>query len=152
MFSTVRYFLKTGIVFLIIGLLTGLYMSISRNILNTGYGPEFLSAHTHVILSGGVMMIIMGVALWFFPRPEKDDTKYNPDVISISYWIMTLSSGLRFISQVIIGFTEVQPVRILITLFSLGQIIATLIFFYGMWGRIRPSGGSKVREARGEKF
>ncbi len=152
MFSTVRYFLKTGIIFLVIGLLTGLYMSISRNILDTGYSAEFLSAHTHIILAGAVMMIIMGVALWFFPRPEKDDTKYNPDVISTSYWIMTISTSLRFITQVIAAFEETKYVRWMITLFSLLQIVAIIIFFYGMWGRIRSSGGSRLREEKGEKF
>lgn len=152
MFSTVRYFIKTGIVFLIVGLLTGLYMSISRNVLNLGYGPEFLSAHTHVILAGAVMMIIMGVALWFFPRPGKEDSRYNPDSILLAYWIMTISTALRFISQVIVAFEEISLIRILITIFSFLQIIAIIIFFYGMWGRIRASGGSKIREERGEKF
>ena len=152
MFSTVRYFIKTGIVFLVIGLLTGLYMSIFTNVIGKGYGPELLSAHTHVILVGAVIMIIMGVALWFFPRPEKDDKKYNPDMISFTYWIMTISTSLRFLSQVISAFEEIKAIRFLITLFSFFQILAIILFFYGIWGRIRSSGGSRIREERGEKF
>ena len=152
MFSTVRYYIKTSIGFLIVGLLTGLYMSLCSNIFHTGYGAELISAHTHLILVGSVMMMIMGVALWFFPRPEKDDRRYNPDAIRSAYWIITFSTSLRFISQVIVSFEETSLFRILITIFSLFQIIATIIFFYGMWGRIRSSGGSKLREERGEKF
>ena len=127
-------------------------MSIFSNILKTGYGPELLSAHTHIILVGAVIMMIMGVALWFFPRPEREDTHYNPDAISFAYWTITLATSLRFISQVIIAFTEITFVHWLITIFSFFQIVAILIFFYGMWGRIRSSGGSRMREMKGERF
>lgn len=71
MFSTVRYFIKTSLTFLILGLLTGVYMSLARNVFNWGFGDELISAHTHVVLVGSVMMMIMGVALWFFPRPRR---------------------------------------------------------------------------------
>src|ERR1035437_6511249 len=84
MFSTVRYFIKTSIIFLITGLLTGLYMSVSQNLFGKSYSMELVSAHTHIILFGTVMMMIMGVALWFFPRPEKEDTKYKPGLILVS--------------------------------------------------------------------
>lgn len=72
MFTTVRYFIKTSIAFLALGILTGLHMSFSKYISQAAYTQELISAHTHVILVGSVMMMIMGVALWFFPRPEKD--------------------------------------------------------------------------------
>lgn len=127
-------------------------MSICANILHSGYGFELISAHTHLILVGSVMMMIMGVALWFFPRPEKDDKRYNPDSIRLAYWTMTISTFLRFISQVTVSFDEIQVFRLLITLFSIGQVAAIIIFFYGIWGRIRSSGGSRLREERGEKF
>ncbi len=152
MFSTVRYFIKTSIVFLVIGLLTGLYMPLCSNVLKTGYGAELISAHTHLILVGGVIMMIMGVALWFFPRPEKEDTCYNPDIITASYWIMTISTALRYLSQLINSYEELHFIRWMITIFSLGQITAIIIFFFGMWRRIRSSGSSRLRELKGEKF
>lgn len=151
MFSTVRYFIKTSILFLLLGILTGLYMSISKYILNIGYSQELISAHTHLILVGSVMMMIMGVALWFFPRAEKDDKRYNPDLILITYWLMTIGTGLRFIFQVTSNFVISDLLRILIALSSIVQVIAMILFFYSMWGRIRPV-GSQFREAKGEKF
>ena len=104
MFTTVRYFIKTSVAFLFVGILTGLYMSFAKYIYQTGYTQELISAHTHIILVGSVIMMIMGVALWFFPRAEKDDKKYNPDLILIIYWLMTIATGLRFVFQVIESF------------------------------------------------
>lgn len=151
MFTTVRYFVKTSVVFLFVGILTGLYMSFAKYIYQTGYTQELISAHTHIILVGSVIMMIMGVALWFFPRAEKDDKKYNPDLILIIYWLMTIATGLRFVFQVIGSFYYIPWVNILIPIYSSLQVVAMILFFYSIWGRIRPV-GSQYREAKGEKF
>ena len=151
MFTNVRYFVKTSIMFLVLGILTGLYMSYTKYIARTGYSVEILSAHTHIILVGSVMMMIMGVALWFFPRAEKTDKKYNPDLILVVYWVMTVSTGLRFIFQLIKGLFWIDDFDIFITITSTMQVVGMILFFFSIWGRIRPV-GSKIREARGEKF
>ncbi|MFA7288957.1 MAG: hypothetical protein WC055_08750 [Melioribacteraceae bacterium] len=151
MFTTVRYFVKTSIIFLVLGILTGLYMAYTKYIGKVGYSLELVSAHTHAVLVGSVMMMIMGVALWFFPRAEKSDTKYNPDLIFVVYWVMTIATGGRFISQVIMSFYYSDILNILIFCFSALQIIGMILFFYSIWGRIR-SVGSHIREAKGEKF
>ena len=151
MFTTVRYFIKTSIIFLITGILTGLYMSLNKHLLRSGVMPEIISAHTHIILVGAVMMMIMGVALWFFPRAEKNDKKYNPSLILFTYWLMTISTALRFIFQIISAFTFLNFIEISISIFSSLQVLAIILFFYAMWGRIRAV-GSQFREAKGEKF
>ncbi|MEJ5263485.1 MAG: cbb3-type cytochrome c oxidase subunit I [Ignavibacterium sp.] len=151
MFTTVRYFVKTSVIFLIVGIITGLYMSISKYILKLGYSQELISAHTHLILVGSVMMMIMGVALWFFPRADKDDKRYNPDLILTAYWIMTIGTSLRFVFQVAANFIISEFVHYMIAISSILQVVAIILFFYSMWGRIRPV-GSHLREAKGEKF
>ncbi|MCK7528065.1 MAG: cbb3-type cytochrome c oxidase subunit I [Ignavibacteriales bacterium] len=101
MFTTVRYFVKTSLVFLVIGILTGFTYVIQQIYLSKRLYTGINSAHTHIILVGSVMMMIMGVAFWFFPRAEKDDKKYNPDLILVTYWMMTISTAMRFIMQII---------------------------------------------------
>jgi len=71
MFTTVRYFVKTSILNLLLGLFSGLHMLFSKYIFKSGFGAGMITAHTHIILVGFVIMMIMGVALWFFPRAEK---------------------------------------------------------------------------------
>ena len=151
MFTTVRYFIKTSLAFLVLGILTGLYMSFAKYVFQTGYTQELISAHTHLILVGSVMMMIMGVALWFFPRPEKNDKKYNPDLISVTYWMLSIATALRFGFQVTASFYIIGWVNIAIAIVSSLQVVAIILFFYAMWGRIRAV-GSQYREAKGEKF
>ena len=151
MFSTVRYFIKTSVIFLIVGIFSGLYMSAAKNVFHTAFGPDLVSAHAHIILVGSVMMMIMGVALWFFPRAEKNDKKYNPILILVTYWLMTIATALRFVFQATAGFVYIEWINVMITITSTFQVIAILLFFFSMWGRIRPV-GSQHSEARGERF
>lgn len=151
MFSTVRYFIKTSIIFLIVGIFSGLFMIISRRLGNFGYGPSLITAHTHIILIGFMLMMIMGVALWFFPRAEKTDKKYNPTLVLISYVIITVSTSLRFITEFIDSYYTSKVLDYLITISAILQVISIGIYFYSMWGRIRPV-GSQYREAKGERF
>ncbi len=152
MFSTVRYFIKTSIIFLMIGILTGLYMVIVRNYSNEWPHPDLISAHTHIILVGSVMMMIMGVALWFFPRAEKDDKLYKPGLILTTYYIITISTAVRFISQIVSSLVQAGSLlKFLLTASSVLQVLGIILFFISMWGRIR-SVGSHLREAKGEKF
>lgn len=138
MFTTVRYFIKTSIVFLIIGILSGLFMSFSRYVIRSGYYPEIITAHTHIILAGSVLTMIMVVALWFFPKAEKEDKKYNPLLIYLTYWAMTFTTLIRFVFQIMKGFYYYDWISIGITISSTFQVLAIGLFFYSMWGRIRP--------------
>ncbi|MDO8549858.1 MAG: hypothetical protein Q7S39_06890 [Ignavibacteria bacterium] len=151
MFTTVRYFIKTSLTFLFIGLLTGIYMSVSKYIFFTGVHPSLVSAHTHLILVGSVMMMIMGVALWFFPKPDKEDKRYNPSLILFTYWMITAATASRFIFQILHIIFYEDWLSYFITITSVLQVAAFGLFFYSMWGRIR-SVGSHLREAKGERF
>jgi len=150
MFTQVRYFIKTSILFLVLGLIAGLYMSIAQ-IVGWPYGYSLVLAHTHVILIGSVMMMIMGVALWFFPRPTKEDKRYKPEVIRVLYWVMTVSTVGRFFVEAYDGLRPFGMRNMLVLISGALQVFCMVGFFYMIWGRIRPV-GSQFREAQGEKF
>ncbi len=41
---------------------------------------QIITAHVHLLLVGFILMMIMGVALWMFPRLPKGDEGYSPDL------------------------------------------------------------------------
>ena len=81
MTSLARRFLKTAIFFLVLGLLLGGMMLLRRELAASAPSAYVVSAHAHAILVGFVMMMILGVALWMFPRPAKGDTQYRPALV-----------------------------------------------------------------------
>lgn len=154
MHSLVRRFIKTAIGFLILGLLVGGWMIVRRELFGRAPSAYEVSAHTHLLLVGFVMTMILGVALWLFPRPDKSDRRYRPALTESAYWLLTAGTLVRAASELShdsasgAGVTRVQW---LIVISSMTQIAALVIFFYTMWSRVRGI-GSREREARGERF
>jgi len=151
MHSLVRRYIKTAVGFLIAGLATGLWMVARRELWNIGPTPLQISAHTHVILIGFVMTMILGVALWLFPRPDKADTRYRPVLAEVSYWLLTFGTATRFLAELGRGVSSGAGLRWTIVSASAAQVVALMVFFYAMWSRIRAV-GSAAREAKGERF
>jgi len=151
MHTLVRRYIKTGIAFLVTGLLLGLWSLVQRELGNAWPSPYQISAHTHAILVGFVMMMIQGVALWLFPRPEKDDTRYDPRLASAAYWCMTVGSTLRLAGELARIGSQAPALRVVVVAAGALQVAGIAIFFHTMWSRVRAV-GSAVREAKGERF
>jgi heme/copper-type cytochrome/quinol oxidase subunit 1 len=151
MHSLVRLYIKTAVGFLIAGLLLGGYLLARRELRGVPATPYEISAHTHLILVGFVMTMILGVALWLFPRPAKEDVQYRPALAVAAYWLLALGTAVRTVAELTRPPGIATWVAWVIVASSLSQIAALALFFYNMWPRIRGV-GSQVREARGERF
>lgn len=151
MYTLVRRFIKTGIGFLLAGLALGAWLLVRRELFGIWPHPHLVSAHAHAVLVGFVMFMILGVALWLFPRPDKSDERYDPRLAGLAYWVLTISTAGRVIGELARGRMDAPVLRWAIVVFGLGQVVAVLLFFYTMWSRIRPL-GSRMREAAGERF
>lgn len=151
MHSLVRRYIKTAIGFLFIGLALGGWMIVRRELLNTGANPYEVSAHTHAIFVGFVMMMILGVALWLFPRPDKNDTRYRPAFAEAAYWMLVTGTAARIVGELLRPGAQSLALRVTIVVGGFLQVAGLAVYFYTMWGRIRAL-GSQSREARGERF
>ena len=140
MYSLVRRFLKTAIAFLGVGLAIGAWMMVRRELWSR-----------YPILVGFVMMMILGVALWLFPRPEKGDARYDPRAAEAAYWLVTLGTAGRVLAELLRPTIDASWLRWVVVLTGLAQVAGIGLFFFTMWSRIRPV-GSQVREAKGERF
>lgn len=151
MFSTPRLFIKTGIAFLGIGLMLGGWLLVNRELRGIGPHPLLASAHIHAVGVGFVMFVILGVAQWLFPKARKDDGRYRPRRLLLSYWILTVATGLRVVSEASRAWSDAYALRLTVVVAGLGQIVGLAVYFYSMWNRIRPAGSAK-REEAGERF
>lgn len=151
MYTLVRRYIKTGIGFLFLGLLLGLWMLVRREIQGIWPHPYLVSAHTHAMFVGFVMFMILGVALWLFPRAAKEDTRYRPERIAVAYWLLLVGTAARFLGEALRAFSEAPTLPWVVLLGAIGQIAGLAVYFWTMWTRVRPV-GSHLREAKGERF
>jgi len=134
-----RRYIKTGFIFLMVGLLLGLYMIVKKHILGSWPHLQFITAHVHILLFGFLMSLIMGVSAWMFPRP-RDETDYSPKLAEITYWFLTLGTAIRFIGEVITPYIISRALDWLVVLGAVSQVVAGFLFVYNMWSRVRPVG------------
>lgn len=137
MTSLVRRFLKTAIVFLFAGLTLGIALSAAVELELFGAPYPMRVAHTHLILVGFVMMMIMGVALWMFPRPGPEDSRYRPERMALVWWLMTGSVSARTAAELATGWWDGAAPRVVIFAASTVEILGIALFFMNLWTRIR---------------
>jgi len=112
-------------------------MSVAWGVLGWTIPHLLITAHVHLLLVGFVVMIIMGVATWMFPRPSKDDTRYRPELAALIYWTLTTATLLRFLSEAAAAYQPSPGLRWLIALGGVGQLLAGLLFIFNIWTRVR---------------
>ncbi len=133
----VRRYIKTSFVFLVTGLVLGGYIIVSEFVFGA-YPPRlFITAHVHLLLMGFMLMIVMGVATWMFPRPARDDPRYRPGLVEAVYWLMTGGTAFRSAAEILGGVSGAQALRLVIVAGGLAQLAAAGLFVLNMWRRVR---------------
>jgi heme/copper-type cytochrome/quinol oxidase subunit 1 len=132
-----RRYLKTAIAFLLFGVGLGLHMLAQRELAGVWPTPWWTSAHTHAILVGFVMMMILGVALWMFPRPAKEDTRFDMRLAEAAYWCVTLGTAVRVLGELLRPESVAAWLRWAVVLGGAAQAGGLALFFWTMWTRIR---------------
>jgi len=139
----VRRYIKTSFVFLVLGLALGAYLIVAQFGVGA-YPPRLVViAHVHLLLVGFMLMIVMGVATWMFPRPSREDMRYRPELAEAVYWVMTLSTALRAATEMLLAYTGRPVLGWLIAVGGLGQVAGAMLFVANMWVRVRmpPAAG-----------
>jgi cbb3-type cytochrome oxidase subunit 1 len=139
----VRRYIKTSFVFLLLGVFLGGYIAIAQFVRGTYPPPLLITAHAHLLLVGFLLMIVMGVATWMFPRPGKDDARYRPGLAEAVYWTVTLATALRAAAEIASTLGPWPPLRLAVAAGGLGQVLGTGLFVLNMWWRVRrpPAAG-----------
>lgn len=133
----VRRYIKTSFLFLLCGLAIGAYLVTAQFLLDV-YPPRLLvTAHVHLLLVGFLLLIVMGVATWMFPRPARDNRHYRPGVAEAVYWVMTVATMLRAGAEIATSLAAPLDLRWLIALGGLGQLAGAVLFVANMWWRVR---------------
>jgi len=149
--TNARRFLKTAILFLFVGLALGGWILVERELLSLAPSRHLVSAHAHAVQLGFVMFLILGVALWLFPKAPSGDTRYRPGRIVAAYALLTTATAVRIVGEAARAWSAAPALRWAVAAAGLAQIAGFALYFWTMWPRIRPV-GSHLREARGERF
>jgi len=91
----VRLYLRTAFLFLAVGLLGGLWIEFQ---LTTGgtITHGMIVAHVHLLLVGFLLEMILGTALWLFPRSGRGQPiGSHPKLAGAAYVLLTAGTAVR---------------------------------------------------------
>ncbi|MBI5816013.1 MAG: cbb3-type cytochrome c oxidase subunit I [Nitrospinae bacterium] len=150
MFGLARRYVKTALLFFLCGLALGGW-TLASQLAGWAVNPVIISAHTHLTLFGFVIMLIMGVAYWMFPRPAREDLRYSPRIAEINYWLITIGTAMRAAGELSMAVWPSGHFWAPVAAGGALQIGSGVLFCWNIWSRIRAV-GSQAREASGERF
>lgn len=132
-----RWFLKSGLLFLLLSLALETIMAFHLSPILENIAVYFRPAALHLFLMGWVTQIIIGVSLWMFPRLKSSKTGY-PDVAG---WVVfiCLNTGLllRLIAEPLVYLRPEVLWQILLTISAVLQWSAGAVYLAVVWKRVR---------------
>lgn len=133
----VRLYLRTAFAFLVLGLAGGLWLEYHVATGGT-ISHGMIVAHVHVLLVGFLLMMILGTALWLFPRSGRGQPiGPHPRAVALAYALLTAGTAVR-------GLTEFFDLQLTAPVWRYAGLAASTLQVAGilagvvaLWGRVR---------------
>ena len=124
-----RWMIKTSLIYLFLGVSIGFLTFLSSRIPELAWISSWRTVHVHLILVGSVIQIIMGVALWMFPRrkePPGWTTEREGMTLYVGFNVGTVGRSLFE------PFAQSAVSAHLLTLSGMGLQILSLLYFLAL--------------------
>ena len=130
-----RWMIRSALLCITVGMFLGLLLYLPMLTQQWFFLRWLRTTHVHLILVGGVIQMIMGVALWMFPR-RKSQPYVTPEAEGLwIFWLLNSGIVLRSLAE---PLSYPFPAFRLVTFVGMTlQVLAFLYFLVEIWGRVR---------------
>jgi len=132
-----RLFLKSGLIFFVAALITGLGLQFQSASI-----PVLFPLFWHMLMLGWITQIIMGVSHWMFPGREREESFKNQRCLWIAFISLNVGLLLRVIAEPFINTSSSLVWKVLLAISAVAQFIAVLSYAIEIWPRVK---GKKKR-------
>lgn len=139
-----RLFIKSGLIFFLIALVTG--VALQAELLNfDGITPLFW----HALMVGWITQIIMGVSMWMFPGRIKEESFKNQRWGWLTYGFLNAGLALRFLAEPFVNTPEAVIWEILLVVSAVFQLIAVMTYVIEIWPRVMSKDQRRKKRKKG---
>jgi cbb3-type cytochrome oxidase subunit 1 len=133
--APVRRFIKAGLFWLVLALVSGLWQGASTA-LRLYALPALGAVHVHLLVVGWLTQLVIGVAYWMFPKYSKEKPRGDERVGTVIFWTLNLGLLLRLIGEPLIAANPViaGPTLLASALLQMG---AGWLFVAAIWPRVK---------------
>jgi hypothetical protein len=136
--TVVRYFIKTGLIFLVLSLLLGTIMAAQPVVSLPNVLSSLFPTYIHLFVVGWVTQIIFGVSIWMFPSPEAGGRYGNETILWSVYGSINAGLLLRLLAEpgnLIYPNSGIMDVGLAGS--ALLQWVSALLYVYHIWERVK---------------
>lgn len=144
-----RLFIKTALVYLVLGVMAGAWMLLRQAGVPLPAVANLYTVHIHLIGLGFFMMMVCGVALWMFPRQsgESREQAARDPLAWTSYYLITIGLAVRCLALLLPALLGNMVLGISAVL----QAAGVVTFVIAIWPRVYLPGGSEPGRRQREK-
>ncbi len=133
-----RLFIKTSLVYLVLGTILGVLITI---------GPGYSFMHSHFALIGWVSFMLFGLAYESIPR-YTSRALYSRKLGMIQFWLANigligLSLSYPFMRMYMLKEKDASDAATAVMIFGLIEAISVFMFVFNIWKSMGSTGSSK---------
>lgn len=134
------WFIRVSLVYLALGFTLGALLLANKGM---AFAPtaRLLPAHIEFLLVGWVIQLVMGVAMWIFPRFGVPRSPYGSEAAAwVAFGLLNAGVWLAGVGPLVAGRVgEVLPL-----IGRAAEAAAAAVFAANIWARVKPSGLSSM--------
>ncbi|MEX0609330.1 MAG: hypothetical protein WD016_11530 [Balneolaceae bacterium] len=139
-----RLFIKSGMIFFVLSLITGVIMQFEEFTF-----PVLLPLFWHMLMLGWITQIIMGLSLWMFPGRKTEESFRNQIFAWLAFSCLNTGLILRVITEPFVTYQNTF-FKALLAVSAVLQVLAAVFYIIEIWPRVLSKKQSiqKRKEAR----
>lgn len=132
--NVTRWFIKVGIIYFLLGV--SLAIVAELDVINTR--ALLLPVYWHMIVTGWITQVIMGVSIWMFPRKHRDNKKRESVLSWLAFWLLNSGLVLRFLSEPFLPIVQNHlAVTSLMLTSAVLQVLGVIFYVAEIWPRLQ---------------
>ena len=138
-----RLFIKTALVYLVLGVMAGAWMLLRQAGAPLPEVTNLPTVHIHLLGLGFFMMMVCGVALWMFPRKSgetRQEAARDP-LAWTTYYLITIGLAVRCLTLLLPAVLG----NVVLGISAVVQFAGVASFAIAIWPRVYLPGGNEPR-------
>jgi len=138
-----RTFIKAGMLFFMLSLVSALLMEI-----DAAAFPGLMPLFWHMLMVGWITQIIFGVSIWMFPGRNREEGFRAQKWGWLTFFFLNSGLLLRIVAEPLVALQTSPVLNILLVISALLQMLGGSTYLMEMWPRILSKKQQRERRKR----
>lgn len=133
-----RTFIKAGLLYFVMAAAVGLLMAINPYVNLISSAAALRPVFYHLLMVGWVTQLIIGVAVWMFPKFSKESPRGSDKLSWAVFYTLNLGLILRLIFEPLAALNpQMGDMALPLTLSAALQLASGWMFVLNVWPRVK---------------